>query len=109
LRLQSPLFRNPAHVQISWRLVGEVLFVVDIAISQTGAQGEVARDVLARTLKDCSIENGIATPMMSWNLHLTVDQGSKQTGYGLQLVIVSKADTDGRLCVINWPDKHGSQ
>ena len=83
--------------------------IFDVANANIGADKEIARDVLARTLREMHMYNDAEPgPMMTWQL---IRRMNKVPGfskdYALRFELVTHLDTQGRSEILHWPTKAG--
>jgi hypothetical protein len=76
--------------------------IFSVATSTVGAQNEVARDVLARTLRELAVGDE-APPKMVWSLQYFVERTPKQPAYSLAFEVVLQKREDGGQEITTWP------
>ena len=81
-----------------------IFTIYDVATSDSGADNEVARDVLARTLREMKVEYR-PTLMMSWHLMYRIERNRNQAPDLLKFTSHISKNDDGRSEAIYWPEE----
>ncbi len=77
--------------------------VYNTTVTTMSADREVARDVLARTLRSMSGYEDEPAMKMRWDLEHHVERGPKNPVYSLRFMPILKGTADGGMEIVTWP------